>query len=77
MLSGLASLEWKWVKNAGQWLKLLFTGAQKTANLACYLWTVGQEKPYTAFVEVVEGWLIYNFPIYRLDHFSSKILRKS
>jgi hypothetical protein len=30
-------------------------------------------KPYTAFVEVVEGRLIYNFPIYRLDHFSSKI----
>jgi hypothetical protein len=35
------------------------------------------KKPYTAFVEVVEVKLIYNFPIYRLDHFSSKILRKS
>jgi hypothetical protein len=37
MLSGIASLEWKWVKNAGQRLGLLFTGAQKAANLACDL----------------------------------------
>jgi hypothetical protein len=31
MLSGIASLEWKWVKNAGQHLRLLFTGAQNAA----------------------------------------------
>jgi hypothetical protein len=37
MLSGISSLEWKWVKNAGQHLKIQFIGAQKTANLACDL----------------------------------------
>jgi hypothetical protein len=44
MLSGIASLEWRWVKNAGQRLRLLFTGAQKTANFACDLCSTGWKK---------------------------------
>jgi hypothetical protein len=54
MFSGIASLGWKWVRNAGQRLGLLFTGAQKTVNLACDLCTTGWEKDPTPFVEVVE-----------------------
>jgi hypothetical protein len=33
MLSGIAGLEWKWVKNSGQYPESLFTNAQKTAKL--------------------------------------------
>jgi hypothetical protein len=54
MFSGIASLGWKWVRNAGQRLGLLFTGAQITVNLACDLCTTGWEKDPTPFVEVVE-----------------------
>jgi hypothetical protein len=55
MLSGIASLEWKWMKNAGQRPGSLFTDAQKTTNLACDLCTIGGEKHRTTFLEVVEG----------------------
>jgi hypothetical protein len=51
-------------------------GAQKTKKFACSLCKIGWEKPYTTFVEVVEGTAIYNFPIYPLVHFCYKILRK-
>jgi hypothetical protein len=71
MLSDIASLEWKWVKNAGQCLKLLFIGAQKSAILACNLCTNGWEKGHTPFVKVVEDPKIYNFAIHCLDHFCS------
>jgi hypothetical protein len=37
MLSGVASLDWKGVKNSSQRPGLLFTGAQKTASLASNL----------------------------------------
>jgi hypothetical protein len=53
MFSGIASLEWKWVKNAGQHLMLLFTGTQKTANFACHLCKIGWEKHPRAFLRVV------------------------
>jgi hypothetical protein len=65
------------MKNPSQCFWSLFTGAQEISNLACDLCTNGWEKGHTPFVKVVEGWLIYNFPIYRLDHFSSKIWRKT
>jgi hypothetical protein len=71
MLSGNSSLEWKWVKNAGQRLKLLFIGAQKSVILACNLCTNGWEKGHTPFVKVVEDQEIYNFAIHCLDHFCS------
>jgi hypothetical protein len=35
------------------------------------------EKHHTAFVKVVEGSEIYNFPIYHFVHFYSKFLRKT
>jgi hypothetical protein len=71
MLSGIASLEWKWVKNAGQRLKLLFIGTQKSAILACNLCTTGWEKGHTPFVKVVEDQEIFNFAIDCLGHFCS------
>jgi hypothetical protein len=37
MLSGIAGLEWKGVKNSSQHPGLLFKGAQKTASLASNL----------------------------------------
>jgi hypothetical protein len=54
MLSGIGDLEWKWVRNASQRLGLLFTGAQKTVNLACDLCTTGWEKDPTPIMKVVE-----------------------
>jgi hypothetical protein len=77
MFSGIASLESKWVKNTGQRLGLLFTGTQKTTNLACDLCTTGWEKDPTPFEEVVEGRQIYNFGIQLFAHFGSKIWRKT
>jgi hypothetical protein len=65
------------MKNSSQRFWLLFTSAQEISTLACELCTNGWEKGLTPFVKVVEGWLIYNFPIYRLDHFSSKNWRKT
>jgi hypothetical protein len=47
-------LKFKRVKNSSQRFWLLFTGAQKTANLACDLRKNGGEKDPTPFVEVVE-----------------------
>jgi hypothetical protein len=41
MLSGIAGLTCKLVKNAGQRLRLLFIGAQKKANVASDLCTNG------------------------------------
>jgi hypothetical protein len=77
MLSGIWDLKFKRVKNSSQRFWLLFTGAQKTTDLAWELCTNGWEKGHTPFVKVVEGWLTYNYPIYHLDHFSSKIWRKT
>jgi hypothetical protein len=54
MLSGITGLKCKLVKNAGQHLTLLFTGAQKTANLASNLCTIGGEKGHMPFTKVVE-----------------------
>jgi hypothetical protein len=58
-------------------LLVLFIGAQEICSLACELCTNGWEKGHMPFVKVVEGWLVYNFPIYHWDHFSSKIWRKT
>jgi hypothetical protein len=77
MLGGIAGLKCKMVKIAGQRLWVLFTGAQKTTKFACNLCKNGWEKPCMAFVEVVEESEIYNFRIYALIHFYSKIWRKT
>jgi hypothetical protein len=54
MLSGIAGLKCKLVKNAGQRLRLLFRGAQETANLASDLCTNDGEKDPMPFTKVVE-----------------------
>jgi hypothetical protein len=51
MLSGIAGLKCKLVKNAGQRLRLLFTGAQKTSNLASKLCIEKDPMPFTNVVE--------------------------
>jgi hypothetical protein len=61
------------VKNASQRPESLFTNAQKTANLACFLCTNGGEKDPVPFAKVVEEYEIYNFPIIHLVHLCSKI----
>jgi hypothetical protein len=76
MLSGIAGLKCKLVKNAGQRPRLLFTGAQKTANLASNLCTNSGENDPTPFTKVVEGWEVHNFGIHFLTHFSCKNSRK-
>jgi hypothetical protein len=77
MLSGITGLKCKLVKNASQRWRPLFTGAQKTANLAYDLCTIGWEKGHTPFVKVVEGQEIYNFAFHYLDHFCSTFWRFS
>jgi hypothetical protein len=72
MLSGIGDLEWKCVKKLGQSPWVLFTGAQKTANLACLLCTIGGEKDHMPFAKVVGQSKIYNFGIETLDHFYGK-----
>jgi hypothetical protein len=54
MLSGIAGLKCKMVKNASQRWRSLFIGAQKTANLAPNLCKNGGEKDLMPFTKVVE-----------------------
>jgi hypothetical protein len=54
MLSGIAGLKCKMVKNASQRWRSLFIGAQKTANLAPNLCTNDGEKDPMPFTKVVE-----------------------
>jgi hypothetical protein len=75
MLSGIAGLKCKRVKNASQCRRSLFIDAQKSAILASNLCTNGWEKPHTPFVKVAEGSEISNFAIYLKVHFSWKFLR--
>jgi hypothetical protein len=77
MLSGIWNLEWKCVKNASQRFWVLFIGARKPPNWHAICAKNGWEKPHTPFVEVVEGYEIYNFPIIHLVHFSWKSWRKT
>jgi hypothetical protein len=54
MLSGIAGLKCKLVKNAGQRSQALFISAQKSVILARKLCKNGGEKGPTPFVEVAE-----------------------
>jgi hypothetical protein len=69
--------EWKLVKNFVDWQYLLFTGTWWHSKFVSVLGKICGEKHYTAFVKVVEGSEIYNFPIHRLVHFCSNIGRKT
>jgi hypothetical protein len=66
MLSRIGDSKFKRVKNSSRCFWLLFTGAQKTANLACLLCTNGGEKDPTPFTKVVEGCEVHNFGIHFL-----------
>jgi hypothetical protein len=74
MLSGIRNLDWKCVKNASQRLQTLFIKAEFSAGFHCILCKIHWSKPYTAFVKIVEGQLIYSFGIDCLWHFSCKKL---
>jgi hypothetical protein len=54
MLSGIAGLKCKLVKNAGQRSQALFTGTENFCILACELCKNGGEKDPTPFMKVVE-----------------------
>jgi hypothetical protein len=56
------------------WQYLLFTEAWRRSMLASRFCKIRGEKHPRAFVKVVEGSEIYNFPIHHLVHFSCKIL---
>jgi hypothetical protein len=76
LLSGIAGLECKLVKNASQHVLLLFTGTEISANLPCSLYQIYGSKPPRAFGNLVESKLLRNFRIPRLVHFCYKIWRK-
>jgi hypothetical protein len=53
MLGGIAALKCKMVKNAGQHLVSLFTGAEKILTFQCSSCKIGGSKPHRAFVKLV------------------------
>jgi hypothetical protein len=59
MLGGISNSKCKCVKNHGQRLLLLSTGAMKGLNLASSLCKIRREKHLSAFVELVDGREIY------------------
>jgi hypothetical protein len=48
-------------KNASQRLQTLFTGVEFSTKFSGVLCKIGWSKPYTPFLEVIEGQEIYNF----------------
>jgi hypothetical protein len=58
------------VKKIGQHNSSLFISAMKTAKLTCLLCLICWPNHLSAFVEVVEGPEISNFPFYLKVHFS-------
>jgi hypothetical protein len=65
------------VKNLVNRQYLLFPQTGRHSKFGSVLCKIRGEKHYTAFVKVVEGSEIYNFPIYHIVHFYSKFLRKT
>jgi hypothetical protein len=61
------------VKNAFECALLLFTGAEKTAKLACSFYSILWVKPLSAFAIMKKGYLIYIFAIQWKARFSFKI----
>jgi hypothetical protein len=73
MLIGISNLERKRVN----WQYLLVTETWRHSKFGSNLCKIRGEKHYMAFVKVVEGSEIYNFPIHHFVHFYSKFLRKT
>jgi hypothetical protein len=63
------------MKNLVNCQQLLFTETEWHSKFGSNLGKNHGEKHYRAFVKVVEGSEIYNFPIHHLIHFSCKISR--
>jgi hypothetical protein len=55
---------------------LLFIKTWRHSEFGSNLCKIRLEKHYTAFVKVVEGSEICNFPLYHFEHFYSEFLRK-
>jgi hypothetical protein len=62
------------VKNLVNRQHLRFTETWRHSKFVNSLWKIRWEKYHTAFVKVVEGSEIYNFPIHHPGHFSWEIL---
>jgi hypothetical protein len=67
----ISNFERKRVKNLVNWQYLLFTETWRHSMLASRFCKIRGEKHPRAFVKVVEGSEIYNFPIHHLMHFYS------
>jgi hypothetical protein len=65
------------VKNLVNWQYLLFTEPWRHSKFVNNLCKIRREKHPRAFVEVVKGSEIYNFPIHHSVHFSSSFGRKT
>jgi hypothetical protein len=65
------------VKNLVNRQYLLFPQTGRHSKFGSILCKIRGEKHYTAFVKVVEGSEIYNFPIHHFVHFYSKFLTKT
>jgi hypothetical protein len=76
LLSGIASLECKLVKNANQGVELLFTSTEILADFLSNLYSNPWAKPPRAFGNLVEGDLLSNFGIQSLEHFCLRNWRK-
>jgi hypothetical protein len=72
MLNGISNFEWKKVKNLVNYQWLLFTETEWHSKFGSRLCKIYGAKHHMAFVKVVEGSEIYNFPIHHFVHFYSK-----
>jgi hypothetical protein len=70
MLNGISNFEWKRMENLVSYQQLLFTGTGWHSKFGSRLCKLCGEQCPIAFVKVVEGSEIYNFPIHHLEHFS-------
>jgi hypothetical protein len=77
MLDGISNFEWKRAKNLVNRRQLLFTKTEWHSKFGCKLCKIRWEKHPIAFVKVVEGSEIYNFPIHHFVHFYSNFWRNS
>jgi hypothetical protein len=72
MQIGISNFERKLVKNVVNRQHLQFTETWRHSKFGSILCKIRWEKHPRAFVKVVEGSEIYNFPIHHLVHFYSK-----
>jgi hypothetical protein len=76
LLSGIADLQGKVVKNASQCANPLFMGVEFSAKFLCNLCSICWSNHPRAFVGMAEGKLLSNFCIQVFVHFCCKHWRK-